>query len=449
MRDRRRRRRCDRYLVARAQRELDLALGALDHFRAVGHLVLLLRVSSTVIRPGAVQRFDLQFLRALRDFQFANCRAYCIVSGRHVAPGDLVSVIARADVGLRAGDLHRNAVRSGESYRYCRACRQGGIRSIKGRLATCRQGRAVVFLLCGIRYDRQRCGSDAQLADLVLALRVEALVLYYPGEGVVHGGLVHMRDRRRCRRRDRHHIARAQLELVLAALGVQSRRSALVTVGHRVDRIRMRGSVIRPALRRGLDLQFCSAGLDFKFADSLVNSIVSGGYITPCDLVGVVALAHRGLRAGDLHCNAVRSGQGYRHCSTGSQRRIRFAERRLAACRQGRTVVFFLCGIRHDRQRCGSDAQFADLVLTLRVTRFIVYRPGECVIHSGLVNMCNRCCRFRRNCYLVTVFQRCHCRGIAFPYGHSVALFAVRHLVFVECMRGSVIRPALRFRLDL
>ena len=97
MRDRCTRRRRHRQFVARAQLELSLALGAFDRLVAKRHRVLHLRVCSPVVRPLAVQRLDLQLLRARLDRQRALAAADRVVALRYFTPGDLVAVLAVAD----------------------------------------------------------------------------------------------------------------------------------------------------------------------------------------------------------------------------------------------------------------------------------------------------------------------------------------------------------------
>ena len=58
-----------------------------------------------------------------------------------------------------------------------------------------------------------------------------------------------MRDRCTFRRRDRHHVTRSQLVLILARLCVQCRSVARLTVVHSVDVVRVGIPVVRPTLR--------------------------------------------------------------------------------------------------------------------------------------------------------------------------------------------------------
>ena len=86
-----------------------------------------------------------------------------VVRARHVAPCNLVGVLAGAHwrLAARHRHAHRLVARKGHARR--RTGRQGRGGLAECRRAVSRQGRAVVFLAVRARHDRQRSRSHTQL----------------------------------------------------------------------------------------------------------------------------------------------------------------------------------------------------------------------------------------------------------------------------------------------
>ena len=232
MRDRRLRIRRHRQLVARAQRELHLAFGALDRLVAVGHRVGLVRVRRAVVRPFAVRGFDLQFLFALRDFQLADGlsqRVVCLNGG--AVPGQRVRVVALADCRLAARHRERR------SLLFVHEAADAAVR---------RQRFAVVFLARAVRNDLQRRRIDRQGAghgrDRIVISHVYRAVhdLVACSNRVVP-----------CRRIG--HVGRAAIRCRNQGITRQQR-----TFGHRHFGVLMRTSVVRPCLARRRDRDCCT-----------------------------------------------------------------------------------------------------------------------------------------------------------------------------------------------
>ena len=153
------------------------------------------------------------------------------------------------------------------------------------------------------------------------------------------------------RRRDRYHVSSAQRVLILAGLAVQSRRARRLSIRYRVDRLRMRAAVVCPLVTVRLHRQRLRALLDFQLANSLADRVVCRCHIAPRDRVGVVALAHRRLRARDLYGNAFCSSQAHTYIRACRQRCLGAAERRFTAGRQCLAVVFLRRAVCYYRQR--------------------------------------------------------------------------------------------------
>ena len=245
MRDRRRRCRRDRDHVARAQRRRTRRRAFRDRYRvrlvvAVRDRVFVLRMRVAVIRPLAVRRLDLQFLRAGLDFQLADVLAQRVVAlGRSAVPGQRVRVVALADFRLAARYFERRSLLLAAVRRY-----------EAGDAARCRQRRAVVFLLAALRDDRQRRRRDLLPTVGVdegdrCEVRVQVLEIV---SGQTHVGLVvRIRIFSHVRTRCGSGLALHQLEVVCR---VQRRVSAVdLDAVDRVAGDRMRVAVIRRGVR--------------------------------------------------------------------------------------------------------------------------------------------------------------------------------------------------------
>ena len=157
--------------------------------------VFILRMRLAVILVRVVCRLYAQLGIVRRDFQFADRLVQLVVTlNSRAVPAQAVCVVALADFLLAARYLERRGLvvhKTGDAAFRSQCC-------------------AIVFLARTLSRDCQCCRCDAQLADSVSALRVELLVLYCPGERVVHCRFGYMRDRcGRCRC-DRDHVASAK-----------------------------------------------------------------------------------------------------------------------------------------------------------------------------------------------------------------------------------------------
>ena len=165
-----------------------------------------------------------------------------------------------------------------------------------------------------------------------------------------------MRDRRILIRRDRHYVVRAQLVLVLARLCVQRRRAALVAVRHCVHIICVRIAVVRPALRRGRNLQFLRARRDRQSTKVLAQRVVALlRRAVPRQLVRVRAVAYRRLAARDFE----------------RRRLVVHKAGNRSVCSQCSTIIFLVRALRDDRQRRRRYTQRAVIccILIVRVGR--------------------------------------------------------------------------------
>ena len=344
MRDRRVRRRRDRHNVVRAQRRrigAVLAGSRIVGRLAVVHHILVVRVGTAVIRPAIPYGLHVQRRRALRHLQRADRPAHRVVRARHVPPRDRVCVLALAHRSLAARHRHRDRLVACKGNDRRRAGRQGRGGLAERCRAVSRQGLAVVFLLVGLRHDRQGRRIHRQGALNVLALRVVVLVLHRPRERVVHRGLGHMCDRRRSRRRHRQHVARAQSELGLAFRALDR----LVTVVNRVRVVRVRRRVVRPLAVGALHVQLRRALCHLQRAVDINNLVVSGhiglSILHYCCTWDVVALA-------DLRL-AARHRYTFNIISSLQSNRWRILP---TIIRQRCTVVFLFIAIRRNRQGC-------------------------------------------------------------------------------------------------